>query len=200
MHYAKRMPNIQLAFGLFAKDGDEMIGVCTFGVSSNRHLNDFIEGFPSMEFNRLCIDPEKQEKNLLSWFVSKCLKQIEGPMVIVSYADTAMEHVGYIYQATNWVYTGLSSYVPEFEKDGHVFHSRSLVGQLGTAKRKVMEELGYTLIETKPKHRYIYFIGNKSEVKAMKAKLTWPILPYPKGDGERYEVESQRRKGFFFKV
>lgn len=63
-----------------------------------------------------------------------------------------------------------------------------------------MKELGYALIETKPKHRYIYFIGNKSEVKAMKAKLTWPILPYPKGDGERYEVESQRRKGFFFKV
>ena len=39
--------------------------------------------------------------------VSKCLKLLPRPMIIVSYSDTRQGHNGYIYQATNWIYTGL---------------------------------------------------------------------------------------------
>jgi len=57
------------------------------------------------ELNRLCVD-EGLEKNVLSYFVSNCLKIIKDDLIIVSYADKQMNHNGYIYQATNWIYTG----------------------------------------------------------------------------------------------
>ena len=52
---------------------------------------------------------EGLERNVLSFFVSSCLQMLPKPMVIVSFADTSMCHHGYIYQATNWIYTGLSA-------------------------------------------------------------------------------------------
>ena len=37
------------------------------------------------------------------------LNLLPKPQAIVSYADTSQGHHGYIYQATNWIYTGLSA-------------------------------------------------------------------------------------------
>ena len=46
------------------------------------------------------------------------------------------------------------------------------------------------------KHRYIYFIGTKHQKKDMLSALKYPILPYPKGDTQRYDssakVETQQ--------
>jgi len=58
-----------------------------------------------LELNRLVID-EGSKKNVLSFFVSQTLKKLPCPNVVVSYADTSQNHHGYIYQATNWIYTG----------------------------------------------------------------------------------------------
>lgn len=42
--------------------------------------------------------------------------------------------------------------------------------------------------EQSGKHRYFYFIGNKNEIKVMKSKLNYPVLPYPKGNNQRYDA------------
>ena len=58
------------------------------------------------------------ERNTLSWFVGQALKLLEiEDLIIVSYADSGMKHCGYIYKATNWIYTGATkertdNYVP----------------------------------------------------------------------------------------
>jgi len=107
IHYAKRIPSISVAFGLF--DKEEMIGVCTFGQLASPNVCKGICGEPFkkfvLELNRLVIK-ENLPKNSFSFFVSRCLKQIEKTKIIVSYSDTKMNHFGYIYQALNFIYTG----------------------------------------------------------------------------------------------
>ena len=127
-------------------------------------------------------------KNVLSFFVSKGLLMLPKPMVVLSYSDPNHGHHGYIYQATNWIYTGLSSPATVYIKDGISYHAKSIWGILGTNKRDVAEKNGYTLAEMLPKHRYIYLLGNKRQLKDMRGKLPYPILPYPKGDNQRYDA------------
>ena len=38
------------------------------------------------------------------------------------------------------------------------------------------------------KHRYIYFVGNKSKVRKWKKELNYKTQDYPKGQNERYDA------------
>jgi hypothetical protein len=84
--------------------------------------------------------------------------------------------VGYVYQASNFLYTGLSAKRNDTYSNGK--HSRCY--------RKGQEEHRHQT--RNPKHRYVYLVGNKREKKQMMAQLRYPILPYPKGDERRYDV------------
>lgn len=46
------------------------------------------------------------------------LKQYKDDLILVSYADSAQGHHGYIYQATNWIYTGISAKRTEWREIG----------------------------------------------------------------------------------
>ena len=111
VHYARRMPCITDAFGLFL--GGKIIGVVTYGVPASRPLCIGLAGEENAdmvrELNRLCILPEYNGKNYASFLVSHSLKMLPKGTFVVSYADTAWSHVGYIYQAANFLYTGLSA-------------------------------------------------------------------------------------------
>jgi len=56
-HYAKRMPSISYAFGLY--EDDVLVGVCTYGTPSSTHLRNGIAGEENSEYvlelSRLCI-------------------------------------------------------------------------------------------------------------------------------------------------
>ena len=192
-HYAHRMPCVQYAYGLF--DGLECVGVCTFGSSANRRTAGMISGFNTMELNRLIA--QIKEPNGLSYFVSRCLKLLPRPLSVVSYADPNSGHVGYIYQATNWIYTGQGTRkngrtdtgVTLFERDGIEYHAKSVSEMIGSASGKNAKEHGFTRLFTPPKHRYFKFIGSKKEKKAMLDALPYPVLPYPKGETKRYDAE-----------
>jgi hypothetical protein len=184
-HYAKRPPITIKCFGLFKEK--KLIGVCNFGPSPNPHMNSIIEGYTCMELNRLIIN-EGEEKNTLSFFVSTSLKMLDKPAAIVSYADSGQKHHGYIYQATNWIYTGLSEGNAEFSKNGKKVHPRTLYSRFGSCGKQTGIENGYEVGMSTPKHRYFYFLGNKKEIADMKRKLTYPVLPYPKGENGRYDA------------
>jgi hypothetical protein len=36
------------------------------------------------------------------------------------------------------------------------------------------------------KHRYVYFVGNKAQKNNLLKQLNYKVLPYPKGDTQRY--------------
>ena len=128
-HYAKRIPQILSAFGLYNKNL-HLMGVCTYGLPPSSTLCESVAGKEYsnlvIELNRLCID-DKVGKNVLSYFVSKTLKMLKEYKIIVSFSDMNMNHSGYIYQATNFIYTGTSSNDSQLiDKDGNEFHFRNL--------------------------------------------------------------------------
>ena len=200
-HYAKRMTSISYSFGLFKSK--ELVGVCSFGrpvahilvkkAFSGHYQHNFLE------LNRLVIN-ENLDKNVLSFFVSQSLKLLKKPKVIVSYADTSQNHHGYIYQATNWLYTGLSAKFKDYMVKGYEhLHGASVLDMVGRSdknghldkvkllKQKFGEKNVY-MIDRARKHRYFYLLGNKKQKKEMKERLVYNIKPYPKGNNKRYDA------------
>lgn len=198
-HYAKRIPPIFQVFGLYIDN--ELSGVCSFGRPMSHTLvkgafNGMYEDC-FLELNRLVVN-DGLPPNTLSFFVSQCLKKLSSPCVVVSYADTSQHHHGYIYQATNWVYTGLSNRFTDFAVEGleHLHHATvgDSVGRCDKTKginKRVLLEQKYGdrlyLKERPRKHRYFYFLGTKKQKKLMKKNLAYDVLPYPKGKNERYD-------------
>jgi hypothetical protein len=183
-HYAKRVPSITDSFGLY--QDNNLIGIITYGIPANNNLNE-VCGFPAIELNRLCINDDAP-RNTASFLVGNSLKMLSTPRVIISYADLGQGHIGYVYQATNWIYTGLGSADIEFEKDGKTWHRKALFNIYGPGGSKRFIEMGFTIIEKAPKFRYLFFLGSKKERKQMMNNLKWPIEPYPKGETKRYDA------------
>lgn len=174
-HYAQRKPSISFPFGLFI-DG-KLEGILTIGKPASNALCEGVLGKEYKnkvyELNRLIVN-ENLGKNVLSKFVSLALKQLkEEDLILISYSDEAMGHKGYIYQATNWIYTGKTKertdkYTPN-----------------GKHSRHYTEEFNHLRKFRSSKHRYIYFT-NRKKIKEYIKLLKYPILDYPKGDNNRY--------------
>jgi len=183
-HYAKRMCSISYAFGLYIDNA--LSGVCTFGSPPSRSLCVGVCGKDNahrvLELNRLCVN-DGLPKNTLSYFVSQCLKMLPSSKIIVSYSDTSMNHHGYIYQATNWIYTGLTvKRIERYDSDNPNLHNR----WAGNSKNINYEDL--SIRERPQKHRYVYFTGSKTNKKHFKKQLNYEAKPYPKGDNKRYDA------------
>lgn len=200
-HYAKRVPSVSYSFGVYVNGVLE--GICSYGrpvahtLVKNAFNGEYQDDF--LELNRLCVN-DGLARNLLSRFVAETLRMLPKPKVVVSYADTSMGHNGYIYQATNWIYTGLSVPFKDYMVKGYEhMHSASIMDMVGRSdvnghidkvkllKEKFGEENVY-MVDRPQKHRYFYFIGSKKQKKFMLSKLKYDVLPYPKGNNNRYDA------------
>ena len=178
-HYAKRIPSISFAFGLY-DENNIMQGVITYGKPASPSLCNGVCGVENRdhvyELNRLCVN-DGLPKNTLSFFVAKSLKALP-PLIIVSYADTAQNHNGYIYQATNWIYTGATKERTDIgSEDGS--HSRHYDKSIDYTKNRKFRS---------SKHRYINFTGTKKQKKYWRSCLKYEICDYPKGENSRYDA------------
>lgn len=167
-HYARRIPSISYAFGCYI-DG-KIEGIATFGFPPNYEYNNGKCVFgddlkiTTLELNRLCMN-DGLPKNTLSQFLSKCFKLLPKPLCIVSYSDPNNGHSGYIYQATNWIYTGESTEKTKYIfDDGSTFDIRRGIDKKG----KIIDK-----IKLLPTHRYLMFLGNKKDRKNMEKYLKW---------------------------
>jgi hypothetical protein len=192
-HYARRMPPIEYSFGLFDLNGT-MQGIVTYGTPVSSTLRNLWQNkYKLIELNRLCVN-EGLEKNVLSYFVGISLKMLPKPFVIASYADTSQNHHGYIYQATNWIYTGLSIKFKDVAVKGLENQHHTTIEDLVRGKENRMEALRQMFgdrlyyVERPQKHRYFYFLGNKKQVKDMFKMLPYELQPYPKGENKRYDA------------
>lgn len=189
-HYAHRIPSISYAFGLYSDNVLE--GVCTFGIPASPSLvngafgGKYVDIF--YELNRLVVN-DGLPRNTLSFFVGQCLRMLPKPMIIVSYSDTSMHHHGYIYQATNFLYTGLSSAHSEYKlQDTDNKHSRHLFDKYGGINNAKDQGVSMDIGQRARKHRYFYFLGSRKQKMQMKQQLRYPIMPYPKGENKRYDA------------
>lgn len=164
---------------------------------SSATLRDGIAGAENakfvLELNRLCI--ESNNKNAASFLVGRSLRLLPKPSIVVSYADTAQNHVGYVYQACNFMYTGLSAKRTDWKVKGmEHLHSQTIVDMSKNLDRSgvqfMREKFGddFYLLERSRKHRYIYVTGkNKALVNAIK----YTQEPYPKGESKKYDAGPQ---------
>ena len=177
-HYSGRKPSISYSFGYF--ENEILKAVCTFGKPASNSLCVGVCGKEYsnkvFELNRLCV--EGKIKIQLSEFVSYCLSELKTKdLILVSYADTQMNHNGYIYQATNWIYTGMTkSRTDKYVEGGK--HSRHYDNEKQNGLRKYRSA----------KHRYIYFATSKTKRKKYIEILNYKTENYPKGENKKYKL------------
>lgn len=184
IHYSRIYPsNIVYAFGLYGNGLLE--GVVTYGIPASPSLVKGLAGEENkdkvLELNRLAIRPTLNGDNRASYLVSHSLKMLPNGTFVVSYADTGWTHIGYVYQACNFLYTGLSAKRLDTFSNGK--HSRCY-------KKGDHSELYQTRNQ---KHRYIYLVGDKRTKRKMREELRYKVYDkYPKGDEIRYDPQNPK--------
>jgi len=185
IHYAKRWPSISYAFGLF--DGPELIGVVTYGTPPSAPLRRGVAGDKLsdkvLELNRLCL--KYNRKNEASMLVGRSLRLLPDA-VVVSFADISQGHTGYVYQATNFLYCGLSAKRTDWKVRGKEhLHGQTIADEFRGVQNRaaaMKEKYGndFYLEERPRKHRYVTFTGSKSFRKSAALSLKYNQHPYPK--------------------
>lgn len=163
-HYLHSVPGgTQLALGVF--DGRLLVGALTLGVGPKQAYR-LVEGAKPeacTTLTRFWLS-DGLPPNAASRFIGVVLRALKRNTelgFLVTYADPAYGHVGTIYQATGWVYTGLSQSTGLLDLgDGIPRHTRSVGHAFGTRSIKHSAACGVPIqvIGQKPKHRYVYFI------------------------------------------
>ena len=190
-HYSHTMPvtNIFLGFSYKSK----LNCVIVYGTGACYRLRQSLPNPNVLELVRL-FSLDDAPKNMESYCIGQSIKHIREHYpdikILVSFADPSQGHVGYIYQATNWVYTGLTLQAGNaiYKLDGVKIHPRTLLKKYKTtSKKEVLEFLKrdnpdavIEKVKNSRKHRYLYFVGNRKENREMRKNLKYEILPYPK--------------------
>lgn len=165
-HYLKRKAPSEYTFGLFLSN-NTLVGVCTFHTPYSPGLKTMVCGpeykHEVIELNRLAVKNELP-KNTESWFVAKCLNSgVIKKHIIVSFADTAQGHIGTVYKALNFIYTGLTAKKKNFSV-GDNRHPATL-GKKSAAELRLAGNFKYE--DRSQKHRYVLFVGDRRTKKKL---------------------------------
>ena len=180
-HYLHRKAPCSQAFGLF-DEGDKLRGVVMYGTPSSSALRSGIAGKDQatnvVELTRLWIDdstPKNSESYLIGNSIKHCDKEI-----VVSFADTSQNHLGIVYQATNWIYTGLSAKRTDWSVEGIDKHGHTWADKYTAAQMRELFGDRFTLVPRSRKHRYIYLNAKGKRKKQLMTLLKYEQQPYPK--------------------
>lgn len=185
-HYSHSVPSAKLVkIGVWEKK--KFIGCIIFSRGANNNL-----GRPyNLSFTEICeltrVALNKHEtpvSRILSIAVKMLIKQSPGLKLIISFADTEQEHYGGIYQANNWIYTGLTNSADEYIFKGKKCHGRSIRSvYLNEARKNVKTLIEFLksidpkmrVVKGSQKHRYLKPLDKDMQ------KLILPLAkPYPK--------------------
>lgn len=182
-HYSNTLPKLNKHFlGFFFKD--EFVGVVTLGWGTRpRHTIQRI--FPSLdtkdylEIGRMCMTdemPRNSESQMLSQLVKWMKVNLPEIKVLFTWADGMLGKVGYVYQASNFIYAGFSG-GEMYLKDGVKLHVRQMksflvpegVKDSRITVRPTLEQMRkYDIQHFKGKqYRYLLFLCNKRERKRL---------------------------------
>ena len=217
-HYTHAWTSCRYAIGIYYKsedantfDGDRLIGCLIYGFPVGaRAATSICDGLTkdnALELTRLYCD-DGYGSNIESYALGQSFKWLKendkNIKLLLSYADVGQEHLGGIYQATNWIYQSTTDSIAlmpnwgiSLQKDPFDWiHSRTVFSLWGSGN---LEHLRYEIgkqgydrfwrrIEP-PKHRYIQILAqNKKEKRELMSKLKHEIKPYPKSNKD-YNTE-----------
>jgi hypothetical protein len=184
-HYSRRMPVPPLVRIGVWEDG-RYVGCVLFsrGAATNLLRPYGLTNIEGCELTRIALTTHRTPvSRIVAVAIRLLTSRNPGLHLIVSYADPAHGHLGAIYQAGGWVYTGTSSPDRAWVNDrtGRQYHSR-LVSENGSGYRKQfgvlrrsVPSVGLRKIITPGKHRYLMPLDA-----AIRAKIAPLSKPYPK--------------------
>ena len=183
-HYSKSVPAVQYAYNIY-NDAGEWCGVIVFGGGANNNLPKSFDKNAGevLELERVALNG-KQETT--SKAVAMALKQLhkDNPLcqIVVSFSDHRQKHLGTIYQATNWIYLGLT-----ITSDTQYFYKGKWTHERTINSRPDRDKLKATLPkrENSNKFRYVFCFDKRERKKYLKMGL-----PYPK-DADLTSCEMQ---------
>ena len=209
-HYTHSWTMCRYALGIYHKSDetgffgeDKLIGCLIYGYPVGRSApTSIVEGLTKnnvLELTRLYID-DGYGSNIESYAIAQSFKWFKqndkAIKALLSYADNGQEHLGKIYQATNWIYQGLNTdmnLMPNYgisltENPYEWMHSRTVFSKYGSHNiehlKTVLGKLGHKKFwraQESGKHRYIQILGkDKKERKQMLKNMKHPAKPYPK--------------------
>jgi hypothetical protein len=181
-HYLHRSCPCSFSFGLIEKSTGLIKGVVIYGTPASAPLRKGICGVEEknnvIELTRLWVDDEVP-KNGESFLIGNTIKKVDKE-IIVSFAEIEQGHIGTVYQATNWIYTGLSAKRTNWVIEGIDKHSHTIADKYTSKQLKEKYGDKFKLVPRPRKHRYVYFNCNSKRKSKLLKKLKYPIKPYPK--------------------
>lgn len=177
-HYSRSMPIGKIAkFGVW--EAGKFVGAVLFGRGASPPMYRSI-GLRQTELVELVRVALASHETPVSRILSITLRLLHrsnpGLRAVVSFADMRQGHVGVIYQASGWIYTG-SSRSKFFRINGHWRQSRAVAGKYGTStldvlRRRVDPDAEMVVSE---KHRYFWLFDP-----ALRPKFEALRRPYPR--------------------
>jgi hypothetical protein len=179
-HKLHRRAPCSIAFGLFL--GNSIKGVVCYGTPSSAPLRSGIAGAENagnvVELTRLWVC-DSVPRNGESFLIGRTLKRA-GKEIVVSFAEIEQGHIGVVYQATNWIYTGLSAKRTNWTVEGIDAHCQTLADKYTAAE--IREKFGdrFSLKDRPRKHRYVYINAKGARRAMLISSLKYKPQPYPR--------------------
>lgn len=143
-------------------------------------------------------------KNIPSYTISLALKEVQkrfGDNIVVAYSDTKWNEIGTIYQASNFLYLGLTypKGQSNYQIDGRLYSGWTIRKKYGTRDMKKLVEItdAVTRIPLTQKHIYIYLNMPKRKKRIILRELQNDLNPFPKREylnvGSMLEIRKNLR-------
>ncbi len=192
------MGSTEFAYGIFWEN--HLAGAVCFGKTAGTNVNASVCGIQyANHVITLCRGAcvHWAHKHAASKLISSACRMMmdHGFNIFVAYSDPEAGEIGTVYQASNWIYCGMTSATEKFVapdgsiKDSRLVSSYSRDRRGGTLKywctraeqKARMLNMGYRFFKGGKKHRYVRIVARSTkEEKQMRSSMQWPILPYPK--------------------
>lgn len=179
-HYSRKLPVVQIGFSVF-NDAGEWCGCICYSLGATNRIGikyGCVIG-QAVELVRVALNG-KQESTSKAVAISLKLLKKHCPLVriVISYADTAQDHIGTLYQASNWFYDGISkgtnvSFI--HVATGRRLHKRSVTntGFTGTGK-KCNKKSECKIVPGTDKYKYLYPLDAVMRQLCEKRKQAYP--------------------------
>jgi len=170
-HYARVIPLTTIGFNVY-NNKNEWCGCITFGGGASYKLGSsycLVSG-QFLELTRMALNG-KQESTSKAMSIAIRLIKKKKPLVklLISYADKGQNHIGTIYQATNWYF------VDESDSSGNeVFYKGKWVHDRvpNTLPKKERNLLEYR--KKSGKYKYAYPLSNKVKILCIQKSKKFP--------------------------